>query len=35
MNTSANPNYKILMVDNDLNMNTTFQLLLEFDGHEI
>jgi CheY-like chemotaxis protein len=35
MNTSANPNYKILVVDDDLDVNTTFALLLEFDGHEV
>ncbi len=35
MNASANPNYKILVVDDDLDVNTTFALLLEFDGHEV
>lgn len=35
MNTSANSKYKILVVDDDLDLNTTFALLLEFDGHEV
>lgn len=35
MNSSANPKYKILVVDDDLDLNTTFALLLEFDGHEV
>lgn len=35
MNTSVNPKYKILVVDNDIDLNTTFALLLEFDGHEV
>ena len=35
MKTSANPKYKILVVDDDLELNTSFALLLEFDGHEV
>ena len=35
MNTPANPTYKILVVDDDLELNTSFALLLEFDGHEV
>jgi CheY-like chemotaxis protein len=35
MNISANPSYKILVVDDDLDVNTTFALLLEFDGHDV
>lgn len=35
MNTPANPKYKILVVDDDLDLNTGFALLLEFDGHEV
>lgn len=34
-NTSAKPKYKILVVDDDLELNTSFALLLEFDGHEV
>jgi two-component system cell cycle response regulator CpdR len=35
MNTSTNPKCKILVVDDDLELNTSFALLLEFDGHEV
>jgi DNA-binding response OmpR family regulator len=35
MNAPANPKYKILVVDDDLELNTSFALLLEFDGHEV
>ena len=35
MNTSPHPKYKILVVDDDLELNTSFALLLEFDGHEV
>jgi len=35
MKTPANPKYKILVVDDDLELNTSFALLLEFDGHEV
>ena len=35
MNTPVNPKYKILVVDDDLDLNTGFALLLEFDGHEV
>jgi len=35
MNMSASPKYKILVVDDDLDLNTGFALLLEFDGHEV
>lgn len=34
MSKLSNPKYKILVVD-DVDLNTTFALLLEFDGHEI
>jgi len=34
-NTSAKTKYKILVVDDDLELNTSFALLLEFDGHEV
>ncbi len=34
MSKLANPKYKILVVD-DVDLNTTFALLLEFDGHEV
>jgi DNA-binding response OmpR family regulator len=27
--------YRVLVVDDDLDLNTTFSLLLEFDGHEV
>src|SRR5580700_7287600 len=30
-----NQKYKILVVDDDLDLNTSFALLLEFDGHEV
>jgi CheY-like chemotaxis protein len=33
--TSAQSKYKILVVDDDLELNTSFALLLEFDGHEV
>jgi DNA-binding response OmpR family regulator len=29
------PKYKILVVDDDLELNTSFALLLEYDGHEV
>jgi len=35
MNTLGNPKYKILVVDDDADLNTTFALLLEFDGHVV
>lgn len=35
MNTPINQKYKILVVDDDLDLNTGFALLLEFDGHEV
>ena len=35
MNTPTNSKYKILVVDDDLELNTSFALLLEFDGHEV
>jgi CheY-like chemotaxis protein len=35
MNASAKPKYRILVVDDDLDVNTTFALLIEFDGHEV
>ena len=35
MNASVNPKYSILVVDDDLDLNTTFALMLEFDGHEV
>ena len=35
MNTQVNPKYKILVVDDDLDLNTSIALLLEFDGHEV
>jgi len=35
MSTSAKPKYKILVVDDDIDLNTSFALLLEFDGHEV
>ena len=34
-NTADKPKYKILVVDDDLELNTSFALLLEFDGHEV
>lgn len=35
MNTATKPKYKILVVDDDLDLNTSFALLLEFDGHQV
>jgi DNA-binding response OmpR family regulator len=35
MRVSVNQKYKILVVDDDLDLNTSFALLLEFDGHEV
>lgn len=35
MNAPLNTKYKILVVDDDLDLNTGFALLLEFDGHEV
>jgi len=35
MSASVTPKYKILVVDDDIDLNTTFALLLEFDGHEV
>lgn len=35
MNPPSNSKYKILVVDDDLELNTGFALLLEFDGHEV
>ncbi len=35
MNNSLFPVFKILVVDDDLDVNTSFALLLEFDGHEV
>ena len=35
MNTRAYPKYTILVVDDDLDVNTTLALMLEFDGHEV
>ena len=35
MNAPITPKYKILVVDDDLDLNTGFALLLEFDGHEV
>jgi two-component system cell cycle response regulator CpdR len=32
---SLNQKYRILVVDDDLDLNTSFALLLEFDGHEV
>ena len=34
-NTAVKPKYKILVVDDDLELNTSFALLLEFEGHEV
>lgn len=35
MNSPVNSKYKILVVDDDLDLNTGFALLLEFDGHDV
>ena len=36
MNTlPVKPKYKILVADDDLDVNTTFALLIEFEGHEV
>lgn len=35
MNTTTYHKLKILVVDDDLELNTSFALLLEFDGHEV
>jgi CheY-like chemotaxis protein len=35
MNTSTSQKYRILVVDDDLDLNTGFALLLEFDGHKV
>ena len=35
MNAFTNQKLKILVVDDDLDLNTGFALLLEFDGHEV
>ena len=35
MNTPVNSKYRILVVDHDLDVNTTVALMLEFDGHEV
>jgi DNA-binding response OmpR family regulator len=35
MNTSVNVKHKILVVDDDLDVNTTIALMLEFDGHTV
>jgi DNA-binding response OmpR family regulator len=35
MTASVNSKKRILVVDDDIDLNTTFALLLEFDGHEV
>jgi DNA-binding response OmpR family regulator len=35
MNPLPHPKYQILVVDDDLELNTTFALMLEFDGHKV
>jgi DNA-binding response OmpR family regulator len=35
MTTTTRPKYRILVVDDDLDVNTGFALLLEFDGHKV
>ena len=35
MNASGNPKYNILVVDDDLDVNTTLALMIEFDGHKV
>jgi DNA-binding response OmpR family regulator len=35
MNAPVDPRRRILVVDDDLDLNTTFALMLEFDGHEV
>jgi DNA-binding response OmpR family regulator len=35
MNTLINSKYRILVVDDDLDLNTGFALLLEFEGHKV
>jgi len=32
---NVNPKFRILVVDDDLDLNTGFALLLEFDGHKV
>ena len=35
MNIASNTKYKILVVDDDFELNSSFRLLLEFDGHDV
>jgi two-component system response regulator VicR len=35
MTTITSPKYRILVVDDDLDLNTNFALLLEFEGHKV
>jgi two-component system OmpR family response regulator len=35
MSPSAKPKYHFLVVDDDIHLNTTFALMLEFHGHEV